>query len=437
MVVTPKKSSPKPAYRTPTKILQERYQRFIEPPKLCTRKEMCMQHPRECQRMRNDARLCRTAPMSFKIGKTRSVMGSNRPKVVSFKETPPPLSDYYSPSKLEQYLDQVFSKIHTVGSGSFGNVYCMKSLEDGGYYAVKCSREPYRSRRHRTEKQREVMFLERLDHSNIIHFYSAWEENDLLYIQTELCEKSLQTYIMDMDGQIPEGTIWNAFVDMLQACKYIHSLDIVHVDIKPDNIFISTKQVFKLGDFGIAVDLKNDSSLDQDHEGDAKYLAKEALNMETVTTKMDMFSLGLSIFQMATDLWVPANGQAWQDVRDLKFSKDILEKCESSLRKILLRMMDPDPEERPEAKEVLKLEEVRGKAKRRIVTTANLSWNDSRMSYSESSFKDRLLTPPSQRLFENSSMYTPVRRPPSLKRCFKILPEQFLPSQVLTESSFG
>lgn len=96
----------------------------------------------------------------------------------------------------------------------------MKSFENNKYYAVKCSQTVYRSTSNRTEKLREVKFLEQLQHPNVITFYSAWEENDLLYIQTELCENSLQNLILDLDGEVSTRTVWNAFLDVLSVSWY-------------------------------------------------------------------------------------------------------------------------------------------------------------------------------------------------------------------------
>lgn len=389
----------------------------MEPP-VCTRKEMCMANPKACEKLRGNQklRLCHTAP-NFKVAK-RSVMGCTRPRIVSFKDDPPSLSRIYSPNKLEPYLSQVFEKVKDLGNGSFGNVQCMKCKEDNLYYAVKCSQAVYRSSFHRNEKLREVKFLEELNHPNIIKFYSAWEETDLLYIQTELCEISLQDYIFDKDGQISRRTVWNAFLDTLSAVKYIHDKQFVHVDIKPDNILVAPHEIFKLGDFGTAVDLINDENNDLDHEGDARYLAEEALNMEYVTKKMDIFSLGLSIFQLATDLWVPQNGNAWHEIRNGKFSDDILSKCPIELRSILLRMMSRDPDQRPEAGQILQLILVREKLIKRVKMAQCYSPPRSphrlpsltlvRRSSLRSS--PQLCSPIStSRLFENSSLYTPTR----------------------------
>jgi membrane-associated tyrosine/threonine-specific cdc2-inhibitory kinase len=92
-------------------------------------------------------------------------------------------------------------------------------------------------------------------HPNFVKFYKAWEEKERLYIQTELCKMSLSAYA-SMYHSIPEETIWLFLIDLLQACKHLHDRNLVHMDIKPDNIFISFDGNCKLGDFGLVIDLK-------------------------------------------------------------------------------------------------------------------------------------------------------------------------------------
>ena len=55
---------------------------------------------------------------------------------------------------------------------------------------------------------------------------------------------------------IPESTIWQFIIDLLKACKHLHDRNLVHMDIKPDNIFISFDGLCKLGDFGLVIDLE-------------------------------------------------------------------------------------------------------------------------------------------------------------------------------------
>ena len=93
-------------------------------------------------------------------------------------------------------------------------------------------------------------------HPNLVRFYKAWEENYYLYIQTELCECSLSEFT-ESNHDIPETMVWNFLADLLSAIAYLHNRDLIHLDIKPDNIFITTGGIYKLGDFGLMVASSN------------------------------------------------------------------------------------------------------------------------------------------------------------------------------------
>lgn len=58
------------------------------------------------------------------------------------------------------------------------------------------------------------------------------------------------------NGNIPESVIWEYLVDLLMAVKHLHDHDLIHLDIKPENIFISRDGISKLGDFGLVLDLR-------------------------------------------------------------------------------------------------------------------------------------------------------------------------------------
>jgi membrane-associated tyrosine/threonine-specific cdc2-inhibitory kinase len=104
-------------------------------------------------------------------------------------------------------------------------------------------------------KLEEVLKHEELPpHPNCVRFYRAWEEKERLYIQIELCEMSLSKYA-ELHHDIPEVIIWQYLVDLLQACKHLHDRNLIHMDIKPENIFITHDGICKLGDFGLVVDL--------------------------------------------------------------------------------------------------------------------------------------------------------------------------------------
>jgi membrane-associated tyrosine- and threonine-specific cdc2-inhibitory kinase len=168
------------------------------------------------------------------------------------------ISSHYDETKKELYFQQCFIVESYIGCGSFGRVYKVKSIDDNKYYAVKKSKEPFKGHSDRMRKLEEVAKLEQLPpHPNFVKFYKAWEEKQRLYIQTELCQMSLNQYAeTHHNHNIPEKIIWRFLIDLLQALKHLHNAQHVHMDIKPDNIFLSYEGFCKLGDFGLVIDLK-------------------------------------------------------------------------------------------------------------------------------------------------------------------------------------
>lgn len=238
----------------------------------------------------------------------------------------------------------------TLGSGFFGDVFKVRSKEDGKFYAVKKSRERFKGSSDRQQKLQEVAKHEHLpEHPNLVKFYKAWEEQQRLYIQIELCECSLSMFA-DLNHDIPESVVWNFLIDMLQAVDHLHSNQYLHLDIKPDNIFISKDGLYKLGDFGLVVDLSKKSSIDP-LEGDPKYLAKETMQ-GIFTEAADVFSLGITTLELACDLDLPSGGDTWHLLRN-----NIPEYCFKSispeLKHIIKKMMHSDYLKRPSAGELL------------------------------------------------------------------------------------
>merc|ERR1739848_781592 len=96
------------------------------------------------------------------------------------------------------------------------------------------------------------------------------------------------------------GKVWAYTVDLLQAVEHLHEHNLVHMDIKPDNIFIGMDGICKLGDFGLMIDMsKGEANVAQ--EGDPCYIAPETMRSQ-FTKACDVFSLGVTLLELATDL---------------------------------------------------------------------------------------------------------------------------------------
>lgn len=165
------------------------------------------------------------------------------------------LSNIYNMNKSESYFEQCFDVIDRLGEGSFGEVFKVRSRDDGRLYAIKKTIKSYRGETSRQERIEEVRRYEQFsNHEHCITLHRAWEQSDLLYMQLELCLSNLETYAMQHPN-LSETQIWNILVDLLLALKALHDQNLIHLDIKLENIMVCEDGVCKLGDFGLVIDL--------------------------------------------------------------------------------------------------------------------------------------------------------------------------------------
>uniref|UniRef100_H3AX30 Membrane-associated tyrosine- and threonine-specific cdc2-inhibitory kinase n=1 Tax=Latimeria chalumnae TaxID=7897 RepID=H3AX30_LATCH len=278
-----------------------------------------------------------------------------RPRSVSSKdpENNQLRSQLYDESKQELYFDQCFHKICKLGMGSFGEVYKVRNKEDGKLYAVKCSMEHFRGELDRHRKLQEAQKHERLEkHPNCVEFVQAWEERRKLYIQTELCCLNLQQYSEEA-GPLPEAQVWGFLCDLLQGLKHLHDRGLVHMDVKPANIFISQQDTCKLGDFGLMLELDR-GDLSEAQEGDPKYMAPELLDGE-YTKAADVFSLGLTILEISCNMELPKGGEGWQQLRQRYLPLEFTAGLSTELVEVLKVMLEPNPRKRATVDQLLSL----------------------------------------------------------------------------------
>ncbi|PVU86441.1 hypothetical protein BB560_006717 [Smittium megazygosporum] len=282
------------------------------------------------------------------------------------------------------YYSFMFDELAQIGKGNFSNVYMSRSLEDGKTYAIKKSIKPFSGRKDRILKLKEVDILYHLlsaspqPHPNIATIYNCWEQFGLLYIQSELCDEgNLKSAFSQhfCSSPVPEPSIWKITSCVSTALAFIHEQGFIHLDIKPDNICITSKGEIKIVDFGHALHTCNLQSsfspsqnvyyLDAFSEGDRVYLAPESLNPISnssdvrlnssrtiqITPAVDIFSLGLIILEMAANVVLPHNGPEWTALRDNDISSARLDpnSISTDLNTLLLSCLESDPKKRPSA----------------------------------------------------------------------------------------
>jgi len=206
-----------------------------------------------------------------------------------------------------------------VGSGAFGDVFKAHLMSDtamwpqGSIFAVKKAKKQFRNehdRDHVLAEVRNVMAIG--EHQNIVRHYAAWQEDGHLYTQMEFCGLGSVKYYAD-HNTLREDELWGVLADVGRGLAHIHGKGYLHLDLKPENIFLTDDGTLKIGDFGVTV---HQGCFEDGNEGDSVYLAPEVLDGgHHVSAAADIFSLGLMLFELGAQKTLPPNGSLWHTLR--------------------------------------------------------------------------------------------------------------------------
>lgn len=289
-------------------------------------------------------------------------------------ETRPAKRITITESNMKSRYTTEFHELEKIGSGEFGSVFkCVKRL-DGCIYAIKRSKKPLAGSVDEQNALREVYAHAVLgQHSHVVRYYSAWAEDDHMLIQNEYCNGgSLADAISEnyrIMSYFKELELKDLLLQVGRGLRYIHSMSLVHMDIKPSNIFISrtsipnpaseegdeddwvsNRVVFKIGDLGHVTRI----SSPQVEEGDSRFLANEVLQENyTHLPKADIFALALTVVCAAGAEPLPRNGDQWHEIRQGRLPR-IPQVLSQELTDLLKVMIHPDPERRPSSMALVK-----------------------------------------------------------------------------------
>ncbi|QLG71540.1 hypothetical protein HG535_0B05840 [Zygotorulaspora mrakii] len=226
----------------------------------------------------------------------------------------------------DAHLFEKFSNVMAIGDGQFSTVYQVTFTETNKKYAVKAI-QPNKFNSMKRILQ-EIKLLSEISETNldeegkeyVIDFISSWNHQTSFYVMTEFCENGnldifLREQIIARQVRLEDWRIWKIIVELSLALRFIHdSCHIAHLDLKPANVLITFEGNLKLGDFGMATHLPlEDQSFE--NEGDREYIAPEIISECVYDFRADIFSLGLMIVEIAANVVLPDNGNAWHKLR--------------------------------------------------------------------------------------------------------------------------
>lgn len=212
-----------------------------------------------------------------------------------------------------------------IGTGSYGKVVLHRSKLDGKLYAIKILRKS-RLRRVRvapsqtalTDVMREVEIMKQLEHPRIVNLIEVIDdpESDHFYMVLEYAEGRRIFEGSGPSGGIGEGNAQRYFRDVVEGLMYLHKKNIIHGDIKPENLLISSEGRIKIGDFSISQTFQDNNDEIQRSPGTPVFTAPECCSGSPYHGKAaDVWALGVTLFCMLFGHY-PFIGDTLQDMYD-------------------------------------------------------------------------------------------------------------------------
>ena len=273
-----------------------------------------------------------------------------------------------------------FQEINNLGKGHFSKVIKMKSKKNNLDYAIKIIKKNDEYLEYKNII-RERVLMKNLNHNNIVHLYGSFEDNNcyyfvMEYIPGECLEKMINNYKNNKNNYlisekrynpVKESMVINIFKQILNGLIYLHNKNILHRDIKPDNILMDKKGIIKITDFGLSALLRpypknylnSPNNIDDNlysnntQVGTRSFGCPEIENNQEYDFKCDIYSLGLTIFYlMALDL--PYNSYYNNNTHKTERiynNVNISPRYSESLRNLVYKMISFNPDSRPTAQE--------------------------------------------------------------------------------------
>ena len=199
-------------------------------------------------------------------------------------------------------LESSFTFIDTIASGAFGTVVKAIEIKTGQEVAVKIIKKNSRLIDTSHIKE-EINILKQLDHPNIVKFYDYIETNLKIYIIMEYIKGGTLKRLIETKHSFSENEACIIIEKLLSAIAYIHSKNVCHRDVKPENIMMNDYNdltSLKLVDFGLSAQ-NFDNFEDSNYCGTYLYMAPEQIEKRLYSKEVDVWSVGIILYMLLNE----------------------------------------------------------------------------------------------------------------------------------------
>jgi len=250
-------------------------------------------------------------------------------------------------------LSNRYEIIEKIGAGGMSIVYKAKCNKLHRYVAIKVLREEFASDEAFVSRFRvEAQSAASLSHPNIVSIYDVGYEDHIHYIVMEYIHGKTLKQIIEEEAPFTSERVLSVAMDIASALQHAHKKNIIHRDIKPQNILITDEGVLKVADFGIARAVDSSTVVTTGNAiGSVHYFSPEQARGGYIDKTSDIYSLGIVMYEMGTKM-LPFEGESPVTVALKHINEDIPSprsyntELSTSLEDIIIKATQKKPENR-------------------------------------------------------------------------------------------
>jgi len=242
-----------------------------------------------------------------------------------------------------------------LGSGGMGKVYKARDKELDRIVAIKVLRPDLMTDPMALQRfKHELLLASSISHPNILRIHDLGEHNGLKFISMAYVEGGDLTQVMRKEGRLPLPRVLNLMRQLTAALAAAHGVNVVHRDLKPQNILLGSNDHVYVTDFGIAKTLESDrTSVTRTGAvlGTPLYMSPEQVEGKPVDHRSDLYTFGLIFYEMLTGV-LPFTGDTtfqlmYQRVHTVpKRPELVIPDLPPYLSRICLKCLEKDPAKR-------------------------------------------------------------------------------------------
>lgn len=243
--------------------------------------------------------------------------------------------------ELQTVISERYKILELLGVGGMSNVYCALDLKLDRKVSFKVLKEDFIDEEFIEKFSKEARAAAKISHINIANVYDVGNDGNVHYIVMEYIDGYTLKDVIKTKAPFSNEEVLGMAIQVANALEVAHGANIIHRDIKPQNILVTKEGAVKVTDFGIAR-FSTSHTITMEVMGSAEYFSPEQAKGGYIDFKTDIYSLGIMMYEMITGK-LPFFGEgvvqlAMKHINDpMPDMRDLNPNISKSLEKIILK----------------------------------------------------------------------------------------------------